>query len=311
MNTHVRGCLLALVTTFFWGTLPIALKAVTEQLDPFTIVWLRFTAAALWVWLWPLPGKHRESRPLFRGQTLILFGLASLMLGANFVLYNSSAIYLSAPATQIVSQMGPLVLMLGGVLVLHEPFRAVQGLGGLTLTVGLLLFFNERLHELLHFGEGYGLGLLLGLSGSFVWAVYGIAQKALMKVFSPEATLRVIYACVALGLTPLAHPWGILQLDGMQCFCLAYCCLNTIVAYGCFSRALAVWHTAGVGAVLSLTPLFTLACAWLAHRCFPASFPNAPLNLLGYAGALIVVLGAALLAVGPQVQGALQRWREN
>ena len=303
---------MALVTTFFWGTLPIALKAVTEQLDPFTIVWMRFTVAALWVWLWPLPGKHRKEQRRWPGrQTLILFGLASLMLGANFVLYNSSAIYLSAPATQIVSQMGPLVLMLGGVLVLREPFRAVQGLGGLTLTVGLLLFFNERLHELLRFGEGYGLGLLLGLSGAFVWAVYGVTQKALMKVFSPKATLRVIYACVALGLTPLAQPWGILQLDGMQCCCLAYCCLNTIVAYGCFSRAMAIWHTAGVGAVLSLTPLFTLACAWLAHRFFPGSFPDAPLNLLGYAGALIVVLGAALLAVGPQVRGVLQRRRED
>ena len=91
--------------------------------------------------------------------------------------------------------------------------------------------------------------------------------------------------------------------------CLAYCCLNTIVAYGCFGRALAGWHTAGVGAVLSLTPLFTLTCSWLAHRLVPDFFPAAPLNLWGWFGAFLVMLGAGLLAAGPRIRVGLRSRR--
>ncbi|WP_170855312.1 EamA family transporter, partial [Yersinia ruckeri] len=50
MNTKQQaglGILLALTTAVFWGVLPIAMKQVLEVMDPFTIVWYRFTLASL------------------------------------------------------------------------------------------------------------------------------------------------------------------------------------------------------------------------------------------------------------------------
>ncbi|MBR6396845.1 MAG: EamA family transporter, partial [Lachnospiraceae bacterium] len=136
----------------------------------------------------------------------------------------------------------------------------------------LSLFFHDRLHELARLDGGYGLGLTIGIAGAVTWSVYGVAQKILLREFTPAGTLLVIYTCVAAGLTPFVQPDTLRHLTTAQWLCLAFCCLNTVVAYGCFSRAVAIWHTAGVGAVLSLTPLFTLACTRLAHALAPGFF---------------------------------------
>ncbi|MBO4300940.1 MAG: DMT family transporter [Desulfovibrio sp.] len=249
----------------------------------------------------PRPAKRSLPHDWSEARIYVIFALAIFCLGGNFVLYNTSVIYLSAPAAQIISQTGPLILMLGGIGILREPFCRIQGIGGIVLVAGLILFFHDRLHELTRLDGGYGLGIAIGSAGALVWGMYGVAQKLLLREFSPAGTLRIIYTCVSLALIPFAEPSTLTKLDSAQWVCLAYCCLNTIVAYGCFSKAIGTWHTAGVGAILSLTPLFTLAGSRLTHVIAPNFFPDAPLDLINYTGALTVVAGAAALAVGPHL----------
>ena len=171
-----------------------------------------------------------------------------------------------------------MLLMLGSVVVLREPLRRIQVSGVATLLLGFGLFFNERLADLLRFREGYGLGLALGLTAAVVWAVYGVTQKILLREMAPPRIMRALYTVCALALTPFAAPQSLLRLDALQIVCLAYCCLNTLVAYGAFSRAMACWHTAKVSAVITLTPLFTLVFAKLFHLLGPA-FSGRPIEL--------------------------------
>ena len=300
LGTQLKGLLLALTTALFWGTLPIALKQVVTTVDPMTIVWLRFSTGALWLWLWlPRTDARRPRFGVYERRIILLLGIAAAGLGGNFVLFNASVAYLSASATQIIAQAGPMLLMLGSVVVLREPLRRIQVSGVATLLLGFGLFFNERLADLLCFREGYGLGLALGLTAAVVWAVYGVTQKILLREMAPPRIMRALYTVCALALTPFAAPQSLLRLDALQSICLAYCCLNTLVAYGAFSRAMACWHTAKVSAVITLTPLFTLVFAKLFHLLGPAFFPADPLNWLSYGGALVVVCGAGLIAVGP------------
>ena len=122
-----------------------------------------------------------------------------------------------------------------------------------------------------------------------------------MPECSSASSLRIIYTGVALALTPFAVPSQLIGLNVPQYLCLAFCALNTIVAYGSFGKAMGLWHTAGVGAILSLTPLFTLACTSLAHVAAPGFFPFVPLNAASWVGAFIVVAGAGLMSVGPHI----------
>ncbi len=304
MRTGFLGFVYALLTCTFWGTLPIALKQASLQLDAMTIVWLRFTVAALWLWLWlPCPRITIQKIDWSEGRIIILLALASLCLGGNFALYNISLYYLSAPAAQIIGQAGPLLLLTGGIFILREPVFKIQAAGGVILVAGMILFFNDRLHELLNVRDGCGAGIALGLFAAFIWAIYGIAQKLLLRELSSASALRIIYTCVALGLAPFATPQHIFDIDTAQLLCLAFCCLNTIVAYGSFGKALSLWHTAGVGAVISLTPLFTVAGSKAAHALVPVFFPSPELNALSLLGAFIVVSGAFLMAAGPYILG--------
>lgn len=298
----MQGFCLAITTAIFWGALPIALKQITTLIDPLTIVWLRFSTAALWQWgLFLRTSRSGHGFDWSETRILLLFALAALGLGGNFVGYNTSVIYLSASAAQIVAQAGPLLLMLGSILVLGERFYKIQAVGSVILVLGLLLFFNDRLHELLTPREGYGLGILIGLAATAVWSMYGIAQKLLLREFAPATILRTVYTCVAIGLLPFVNLTNLSNISTIQVLCLIFCCINTIVAYGCFGKAMQVWHLAGVGAIVSLPPLFTLGCAKLAHLASPQLFPDETLNMLNYAGACTVVLGAVMLAVGPHL----------
>lgn len=298
----MQGFLLALTTAFFWGALPIALKQVTTLIDPLTIVWLRFTSAALWQWGLVM---SKPTFPRFSDwseiRTILLFTVAALGLGGNFVGYNTSVMYLSASAAQIVAQAGPLLLMLGSVVVLREQMHKVQIVGGFVLVLGLTLFFNDRLHEILIPRQGYGLGIIIGLAATAVWSMYGLAQKVLLRDFSPAHILRIVYTGVAIGLFPFTNLGNLCSISAVQLVCLAFCCINTIVAYGCFGKAMQVWHMAGVGAIVSLPPLITLLCTKVAHTILPQYFPNEELNCVSYAGACTVVFGAILLAVGPHL----------
>lgn len=321
-----RGPCLALTTVFFWGTLPIALKQVISSVDVFTIVWLRFTTISLYMWL-VLPHRaegrlflplahifhhtpelhhHIASGPYNRKRTLLLILVAALGLGGNFVLFNVSVIYLTASACQIVSQAGPMLLMLGSVLVLREPMHRIQVVGIPVLLTGITLFFNQSLGDLINPAAGTGTGVLVGLVAALVWAIFGMAQKVVLREMAPGRLMRLIYTFIALALLPLATPSNLLNISSLfQALCLAYCCMNTMFAYGAFTKAMTCWDTPKIGAVLTLTPSATLLFAHLLHLLFPGHFFSEDLNLLGFFGALVTMTGACLIAVGPQLRTLL------
>ena len=199
----------------------------------------------------------------------------------------------------ILAQAGPVLLLLGSVFVLREPFLPIQGGSVIVLLAGLLLFFNTRLLELAN-GDML-IGMALGIMAAVVWASYGIAQKVLLRTISPGRIMRFIYLAGALALTPLSTPSAFLELDSLQTGCLIFACINTIVAYGAFSTAMKNWHAAKVSAVVTTTPLFTLGLEALGALALPQVFPLEHLGLLSLLGAVVVVLGAMGIALGPML----------
>lgn len=292
LGRHGRGLALALAAAFLWGTLPLALKRIMSNVDAVSIVWLRFCVAAAWLWLM----APNRSRMPDRAEIGAL-ALAAVALGANFVLYNISLNYMNPTACQIMAQCGPMLLLLGGTLLYREKLYPLQMAGIAVLLAGFALFFNRRLALLLT--DSQGMGVLLGFAAALVWAIYGLAQKKLLATMTATQILRLVYTFCAIALTPLASPENFLTLNPGQYACLAYCCANTILAYGAFTTALGFWHTAGVGAIVTLPPIFTLVCAWLAHLTLPAFFPAENLTFLSCLGAIVVVLGAMTIALGP------------
>ncbi|MDN0123949.1 DMT family transporter [Yersinia aleksiciae] len=293
------GIFLALTTAVFWGALPIAMKQVLEVMEPFTIVWYRFSMAAIGLGVILASRRQLPSLKLFRQRRwLLLLIVATCGLLGNFIFFSSSLQYLSPTTSQVIGQLSPVGMMIASVLILKERMRVTQVIGAVMLICGLLLFFNTSLHEIFTRLTDYTLGVVLGVCAATVWVSYGVAQKVLLRRMASQQILLLLYILCAIALFPMAKPAVIFQLNGWQFACLLFCGVNTLVGYGALAEAMARWQAAQVSALVTLTPLFTLFFSILLALVWPDNFVAPSLNLVGYVGAFVVVAGAMFSAIG-------------
>ncbi|GFM54422.1 membrane protein [Pseudomonas cichorii] len=297
----VYGLCLALLTAFLWGILPVKLKQVLQAMDPVTVTWFRLLVSGVLLFIWLASVKRLPSLKVLGGKGRILVALAVFGLVGNYVLYLVGLRLLSPGTTQLMIQTGPILLLLGSIVLFKERFTLGQGIGLFVLLIGFGLFFNERLVELFTSLSDYTAGVLIVFLAAVVWTFYGLSQKQLLTVWNSLQVMMVIYLFCALLITPWAHPMEALQLSPLQGWLLLACCLNTLVAYGAFAEALAHWEASRVSATLALTPLVTLAAVAVAAWLWPDHVQAEEINTLGYGGAVLVVLGSALTALGPSM----------
>lgn len=290
------GLALALLTAACWATLPVALKVTLEQVDPLTLTWFRFLLAAGLMGAWlgargALGGFARLDRKRWW-----LLGVAGLGLIGNYVLYLLGVKYTSPANAQLLIQLAPLLMALGGIFVFGERFSAGQWGGLAVILLGLGLFFREQLVGAMGGGD-YVFGSALVVLAAVVWAVYALVQKQLLVRLGSPQILFAVYVLAAVVLLPVAAPASLLALDGLHWALLLYCALNTLVAYGAFAEALAHWEASRVSAILATTPLLTLGSVAVVHAIWPAAIAPAGVGALGYLGAGLVVLGSALASL--------------
>lgn len=292
------GFCLALLATMMWGTLPIAAQQVLVSLDAQTLVWARFWVAGIGLFIVLSLAKKL---PKFTACTYKHFGLmllGTLGLSGNFFLVAEGLHYISPTTTQVLWQFSPFLMIFLGVMLFKEPFTYSQKIGFLLLIIGLIAFFNDKFGELIQL-NAYALGVILSTVGSLIWVCYGIAQKLLLKQFNSQQILMMIYLSCGIAFSPFASPTQISEMSTPFVWgCFIYCCLNTLIAYGAYGEALNLWDTSKVSVVTTMIPIFTMLFSILGHALFPTTFASPEMNWISYLGAIVVVLGAMLAAVG-------------
>jgi drug/metabolite transporter (DMT)-like permease len=160
----------------------------------------------------------------------------------------------------------------------------------------MALFFADQLAASAKV-PGYVLGSALVIVGAIVWAIYALLQKQLLTRLDSASIQLFIYALAAVLLLPLSQPRELLALDAKHAWLLAFCSINTLVAYGAFAEALAHWQASRVSAILAVTPLLSLGTIALLHSLWPASVAAESVGVVGYAGAVLVVVGSAMCSL--------------
>ena len=299
---HTTGFFLSLIAAMLWGMLPVALKELLVGMDAITIVWYRFLVAGVVLFAW-LTLQRKLPQVLQRGAQIKWFFLfASIGLCINYFLFSYSLNFVNGETSEAVIQLTTLFLILGGVFVYKEPFFAVQKVGTLLIMVGLLLFFNDRLSDLVSLENRETVGVIIVFFAAVTWTVYALLQKQLLNSFSSVQILFLIYVFSSVVLLPFISPLSLFKLTEMQFYLLLFCCLNTIVAYGCFAEALNCWDASKVSAVLALAPLFTIGSLKLVVFFQPDYAFSDRLGMLSLFGALLLVVGSVLTALMPVFQ---------
>ena len=300
----VLGFLFALITAMAWGSLPVALKQVLSSMSVQTIVWYRFVTASLVLFI--LLGYKNKlpqiAKPGYYGW-LVIVGIIGL--AGNFFLFNSSLNYIEPSVAQIFIHVSSFGMLICGIFVFKEKLGMHQKIGLVLLLIGLGLFFNDRL-DIFTGLNAYSTGVLISISASLVWVVYGMAQKLMLRKFSSQQILLMIYLGCALVFTPFAEFSQVENLTPFALGCFIYCCLNTLFGYGAYAEALNRWDVSKVSVVITLVPLFTILFAHIAHYIDPTDFTAPELNTISYIGAFIVVCGAILSAIGHKLFPARQ-----
>ena len=287
------GLLFSLITMLAWATLPIALKVALDYLDPVTLTWFRFLVAAVVLAAWlslgqglrDYPGRLRKAWPLLL--------LAAAMLTGNYVLYLLGLGRTSPANAQVLIQLAPMLMAMGGLVVFGEHYNRAQWLGFFTLIGGLVVFFRNQLLNLAHDADTYMLGVGFMVLAAIAWATYALTQKQLMRDFTSRQILLFIYIFAAITLLPASAPAALAELGGEQWLWVLYCALNTLIAYGAFGEAMQHWEASRVSTVLALTPLGTIGVATLVAAYWPGLIAPERLDLVSIGGAVLVVAGSA------------------
>lgn len=293
------GLALSLITALLWSTVPVALSLLLDGMDPVTITWYRFLAAAIVLGaLLRARGTLSQVVRLKDRRRWGVLGVAAVGLTGSFVVYLTSLKYIPPGASAVVYQLSTYFMLFGGVVLFRESFRGEQWAGLGALTIGLALFFNQRLASLDWGSRDYAWGVLLVVIASVVWASYALAQKQLLTVCSSSGIMLVLYVLGVLMMLPLTSLHEIGGLTALQYGVLAYSCANTLIAYGCFAEALQHWEASRVSAIVATTPLLTLGMSIAAKSVWPVQVMAEELNSVGLVGAVLVVAGSVLAALG-------------
>lgn len=292
------GLGLTLTTAGLWAMLPIALKILLDRIDPFTTTWIRFSLSAI---LLLTALRLRSSLPDLRSlgpQHWKLLALATCALAGNYVGYVMGLERTNPGTSQVVIQVAPVLLTMGGIVIFNETFSKLQWAGVATLVAGLTLFSYDRVNANSDDPARFALGVAILLAAGTSWAVYGLAQKQLLARLSSPSVMVCIYAGCALLVAPLASPSSILQLDSIGWMSLGFSVANMLVAYAAFSEALAHWQASRVSAVLACVPLLTLGVVAVASQVMPTLIAPESLSTLSIGGASLVVVGSLTAALG-------------
>ena len=292
------GLALSLLTVFLWGVLPIALSVVLQVLDVYTVTWFRFLVSFVILAVYLAGRKQLPTPEKLKMTPLGLLAIATIFLALNYILY-LQGLALTTPANaQVLIQLAPVLMGLGGLAIFKERYTLRQWIGLGILTLGFVLFFHEKLTNLITAQGQYLLGSGLILLGAIVWAIYALAQKQLLQKLPSSNIMMLIYGGCALLFSPFAQPRSLLTVSGFHWGMLLFCALNTVIAYGAFAESLEHWEASKVSAVLATAPIVTLVSVGVVSLFLPALMAPEHLTILAMIGAVLVVSGSMAIALG-------------
>ncbi len=293
MTNNTKGILYACTTALLWGVLAIALKVALLYFDSISIVWFRFTLSSLMLLIY-FSVKERSAFGIFKNFPYFVL-LAGFFLGCNYFGFMMGLDRTSPSTTQVVIQIGPILLGILGIFLFKETINKYQ-LGGFALAaMGLFLFYYNQLEAFSDTGT-YNQGFLWILFAALTWTAYAIVQKKLVQKHNPQMLNMFIYAVPALMFLPAADFGVFVGISPGKWLLLILLGINTLVAYGCIAMAFKYTDAYKVSIIVTLNPIITLVLMTLLYYIKVDWLEGEKLSLLSSVGALMLI-GGAIIAV--------------
>jgi drug/metabolite transporter (DMT)-like permease len=251
---RITGILLIAISAASFGTLAIFGRFLyTEGLDTFTLLYLRFSVAALVMALILI--LHKESFP--RGKILLqLIGMGAIGYAGQAFSFLSAIKYASAGLVALLLYLYPMFVFMLSVIVLREKVTWIK-IGAITLAlIGTALTVDPA--------GGQLLGILLAISSALIYSVYIIVGTNVMKHVSAVQSSLVIFASAAVVYDPDGHQGTHFPATSTGWLGIAGIVLvATVIPVTTFLAGLERIGPTNAAMLSTIEPLVTVGLAWL------------------------------------------------
>ena len=286
------------ITMVIWGSTFVVTKGINDQVQPFTLAFVRVAigAVVLLIFAWVRQargGSHTRWSALPWG-TMVTMGLIGVVL--YYAVFNYSLVYTSASQGALVQSCIPAMTALVAVVWLREHASALRWSGIVLSMVGVLIVFSGADAQA---GSGSLLGNLLMFASAVLWGVYTSMAKRVARYDAIQVTAGIIGAG-ALLLLPLAGfeiaAGAMPQVNLQGWLGMAYLGAGASgLAYMMYSAALKHVDASEAGVYTNLIPIVGVIMGMVLGE---------PLSLRAIVGGAVVLVGVWLTSRQPAVSRA-------
>ena len=269
-----------------WGASFIATKLALRDLDPVTVVWLRFAIGVLILGI-ATAIRHQFSFP--QRKELLYFSILGF-LGITFHqwLQSTGLVTAQASTTAWIVATTPIFIAILSWIFLHEKLNWWQISGILLAAIGVILVVSKgNILSLLtgHFGEAGDIMILVSAPN---WALFSILSRRGLQQHKATQMMFYVMAIGWLFTSILFFTTGNFEDIGHMTW-------NSLLGVGflgifCSGLAYIAWYdglqavqASQIGAFLYLEPLVAVVVAWL--------ILGEKLLILSLVGGVIILLG--------------------
>ncbi|MFZ2145917.1 MAG: DMT family transporter [Sedimentisphaerales bacterium] len=285
-----------LLTALFWGGTFVAGRIVSQNVGPFSIAFLRFAIASIFLILltWNIEGKLPALKK-FQIIPVILLGMTGIFT-YNVMFFKGLKIIQASRASLIIATC-PVFITIFSAFFLKEKLNLTKGLGIVISVCGAVVAISKgNINRI--FETGLGLGELYIFCCVLSWVAYSLLGKAVMNNLSPLASVSYSAVVGAVALSIPAYFEGLFQNIRNQSV-LDWLCISYLGVFGTVIGF--VWYYQGVerlgptkaGLFINFVPIFAILCAF-----FILQEPITPSLAVG---TVLVISGVYLTNKTPKV----------
>lgn len=254
-----------LLTAVFWGGTFVAGRSVSQNIGPFSIAFLRFATASIFLILltWTTEGKLPRLKKV-QVLPIILLGMTGIFT-YNVMFFKGLKIIEAGRASLVIATC-PIFITVASALFLKEKINLIKALGIIMSVSGALIVVSKgSLREI--FKGSFGWGEFYIFCCVLSWVAYSLIGKAVMDDLTPLVSVSYSAVVGAIALSIPAYFEGLIQNmrhhSVMDWLSIVYLCIfGTVVGF--------VWYYEGIkqigptkaGLFINFVPVFAILFAF-------------------------------------------------
>lgn len=196
LSNHNKAIIALIITNIIWGAAAPVFKWSLQNIEPFTLAFLRYFIAAFLLLPFTLKVLKIEQKDLLNLFLISFFGIT-----VNISFFFLALPLISSINVPIIGASAPIFIILSSILFLKEKPKAKVIIGTILSLAGIIIVIARPLIE--QGVSGSIIGNLLIVGGVLGAVVYTILLRKIARKYSPIALTFWLFVIGALSFLPM------------------------------------------------------------------------------------------------------------